>query len=290
MRKLLVTCLIALLAGAMSAQNAPRTSTPTSTAKTTVAPAASGQRSGNAATQSGKSTDMKAAKTSATPRSDAAPNTSQSQTQSRSTTTQNTSTTPRSTTTRPSATLNQSTTGSTTTTARNVSSAAKKAPEMKAVNPVKVKWMTLEEALEKSKTDKRKIFVDVFTDRCSWCKRMDSTTFVNPVVAQYLNDHYYPVKFNAEQQKEIVFKDKTYQFKKTGTGGYHELAAVWLNNRLSYPTVVFLDENQGTIQPLQGYQDAEKMEAVLNYFGTDSHKKTPWETYQKNFNNGSGQK
>lgn len=161
---------------------------------------------------------------------------------------------------------------------------------MKAVNPVKVKWMTLEEALEKSKTDKRKIFVDVFTDRCSWCKRMDSTTFVNPVVAQYLNDHYYPVKFNAEQQKEIVFKDKTYQFKKTGTGGYHELAAVWLNNRLSYPTVVFLDENQGTIQPLQGYQDAEKMEAVLNYFGTDSHKKTPWETYQKNFNNGSGQK
>ncbi|GAB4496243.1 MAG: hypothetical protein OHK0019_27560 [Saprospiraceae bacterium] len=169
------------------------------------------------------------------------------------------------------------------TTARNINDASKKAPEIKAVNPVRVKWMTLEEALEKSKTDKRKIFVDVYTDWCGWCKRMDSTTFMNPAVVQYLNDHYYPVKFNAEQQKEIVYKDKTYQFKKNGARGYHELAAEWLNNRLSYPTVVFLDENQGVIQPLQGYQDATKMEAVLNYFGTDSHKKTPWESYQKNF-------
>ena len=156
---------------------------------------------------------------------------------------------------------------------------------LKAPNVGTVNWMTLEQALERSKTEKRKIFVDMYTDWCGWCKHMDSTTFVNGTVARYLNEHYYPVKFNAEQEKEILFKDKTYRFKKNGSRGYHELAALWLNNRLSFPTVVFLDEDQQLIQPVPGYQDAGKMETIINYFGSDSHKKTPWESYEKKFSN-----
>jgi len=160
-----------------------------------------------------------------------------------------------------------------------------KVTPLKASERGVVNWMTLEQAMEKSKTEKRKIFVDMYTDWCSWCKHMDSTTFVNATVAKYLNEHFYPVKFNAEQEKDIVFKDKTYKFKKNGSRGYHELAALWLNNRLSFPTVVFLDENQQLIQPVPGYQDAVKMDAIINYFGSDSHKKTPWESYEKNFTN-----
>ena len=150
---------------------------------------------------------------------------------------------------------------------------------------VKVQWMTMEEALEKSKTDKRKIFIDVFTDWCGWCKRMDESTFVDPSVAQYLNDNFYAVKLNAEQQQEIVFNNKTYSFRKNGARGYHELAAELLNNRLSFPTVVFLDETLNIIQPIPGYLEAPKLETILNYFGTDSHKTTPWETYERKFGN-----
>lgn len=158
------------------------------------------------------------------------------------------------------------------------------APTLKQEKPqIQVQWMTLEEALEKSKTEKRKIFIDVFTDWCGWCKRMDESTFVNPEVAQYLNDNYYAVKFNAEQQEDIIFNNKTYHFKKNGTRGYHELAAEWLNNRLSFPTVVFLDESMNLIQPIPGYLEAPKLETILNYFGTDSHRTTPWETYEKKF-------
>jgi thioredoxin-related protein len=46
---------------------------------------------------------------------------------------------------------------------------------------------------------------------------------------------------------------------------------------------VFLDEYQNLIQPVPGYQDAAKMEAIINYFGSDSHKRVPWETYERNF-------
>lgn len=161
--------------------------------------------------------------------------------------------------------------------------AERKKAQAKPEERVTINWMTLEQAIEKSKTDKRKIFVDIYTPWCGWCKHMDSTTFVSGAVAKYLNDHYYPVKFNAEQQSDIVFKDKTYRFKKSGNRGHHELAAEWLNNRLTFPTVVFLDENMTLIQSLAGYQDALKMEAIINYFGTDSHRKVPWESYEKKF-------
>ncbi|MBL7797203.1 MAG: DUF255 domain-containing protein [Saprospiraceae bacterium] len=150
---------------------------------------------------------------------------------------------------------------------------------------VQVQWLSIEEALERSKTEKRKIFIDVYTDWCGWCKRMDESTFVDPAVAEYLNANYYPVKFNAEQQEEVLFNSKTYTFRRNGSRGYHELAAEWLNNRLSFPTVVFLDETQNVIQPIPGYLDGAKLETILNYFGTDSHKTTPWETYERKFTN-----
>ncbi len=162
---------------------------------------------------------------------------------------------------------------------------AKKTPTVapKSVEIGKINWMSLEQAMEKNKTEKRKIYVDVYTDWCGWCKKMDSTSFVNPAVAKYLNEHYWPVKFNAEQQQDITFNGKVYHFRRNGARGVHELAIEWLNNRLSFPSSVFLDENQHTIQALSTYLDATKLEAIINYFGTDSHKKTPWEVYERNF-------
>lgn len=159
------------------------------------------------------------------------------------------------------------------------SNPGKQAKEVEAI-----RWYTLQEALELCKTNgKRKIFIDVYTQWCGWCKRLDETTFVDQTVVRYINKNYYPVKFDAEQTGEIVFKEKTYKFKRSGNRGHHELAGEWLNNRLSYPTMVFLDENQNTIQSIPGYQEARKLEAILNYFGTDSHKTTPWETYERKF-------
>ena len=69
----------------------------------------------------------------------------------------------------------------------------------------KVQWMTFEEAIEANKDNPRKIFVDIYTDWCGWCKKMDAQTFNHPDIASYMNDNYYNVKFNAEQKGEVVF-------------------------------------------------------------------------------------
>jgi thioredoxin-related protein len=143
-----------------------------------------------------------------------------------------------------------------------------------------VKWMTFEEALEKSKTEKRKIFIDVYTDWCGWCKVMDKNTFSEPKVAKILNEQFYPVKFDAEQKEDVVFNGTTFKFVPSGKSGYHQLAAALLNNQLSYPTVVFLDEEFRMIQPLAGYQKAPEFHKIIQFIGEDHYKKTKWDEWQ----------
>ena len=85
---------------------------------------------------------------------------------------------------------------------------------------------------------------------------MDKNTFNDPQVSKLLNEKFYAVKFNAEQREDVVFDNHTFKFVPSGRNGYHELAAALLNNQLSYPTVVFLDEEFKMIQPLAGYRQA----------------------------------
>jgi len=125
--------------------------------------------------------------------------------------------------------------------------------------------------------------IDLYTEWCGWCKRMDKDTFEDEDIADYLNEHYYSVKFDAEYKKDIVYNGKTYKFIQNGRRGYHELAAELANGRLSFPTTVFMDEQQRLIQPLPGYKDPVLFEQIITYFGEDMHKKMPWEKYQRTY-------
>lgn len=154
----------------------------------------------------------------------------------------------------------------------------KKEPATISEGPVK--WMSFEEAVEKSKTEKRKIFIDVFTDWCGWCKVMDKNTFSEAQVARILNEEFYPVKFDAEQREDVVFNGTTFKFVPSGNKGYHQLAAALLNNQLSYPTVVFLDEEFRMIQPLAGYQKADEFHKIIQFIGEDHYKKMKWAEWQ----------
>ena len=145
----------------------------------------------------------------------------------------------------------------------------------------KVNWMTIEEALERSQVDKKKIVVDIFTDWCGWCKKMEKATFQEEHIAAYLNENYYAVKFNAEQKEAITYKDKEYEYIKTSKRGYHELAATFTNGKLSYPTVVFLDEDLNIIQPIPGFQDVKTFEMIMTFFAEDHYQSTPWQRYIK---------
>ena len=39
-----------------------------------------------------------------------------------------------------------------------------------------INWTTFEKAIALSKQDGKPVLVDVYTDWCGWCKRLDATT------------------------------------------------------------------------------------------------------------------
>lgn len=144
----------------------------------------------------------------------------------------------------------------------------------------KVKWYTWETAAKAAETTKRKIFVDVYTDWCGWCKRMDKATFQHSTIAKILNEEFYAVKLNAEQKADIQFKGHTFKFVKQGRRGYHQLAYELLNGRMSYPSVVILNEDYARILIAPGYQGPKDFKHILRFAADEAYKTQTWQQYQ----------
>ncbi|AUC14103.1 thioredoxin [Tenacibaculum sp. SZ-18] len=151
------------------------------------------------------------------------------------------------------------------------------------VNAQDVNWLSFEEALELNKKNPKPIMIDLYTDWCGWCKKMDATTYKNEVIVKYINDNYYAVKMDGEGKDDITFKGRTFKFVQKGRSKYHELAAAILNGKLSYPSTAFFDSKEQLIQAVPGYLVKERFEKILAYFSGEAYKNTPWQDFEKNF-------
>lgn len=149
-----------------------------------------------------------------------------------------------------------------------------------------IKWLTWNEAVKQreeffkqnqdeiksGKLVPKKIFLDVYTNWCGWCKRMDATTFQDPNVVKYMNEHYYPVKLNAEMKDTIVFDGHTFvNSQPSSAKGTHLLAYSLLDGKLSYPTYVILDENMKRSHIIPGYKNALEFLGLLIFFGSNEY-------------------
>lgn len=148
-----------------------------------------------------------------------------------------------------------------------------------------VKWLTFEEAERLAKDDPRPLFIDLYTDWCGWCKRLDSETLSHPVIASILNEKFYPVKMNAETKDEITFLGQ--KFINDGRNGKtHQLAIAigTVNERIGFPTVAFFNDKLQLLSAVPGFRVAAEMEPLLQFFGTEAHQKQPYEEFIKDFN------
>lgn len=126
-----------------------------------------------------------------------------------------------------------------------------------------VNWVTFEEAIALNKENPKPIFIDLYTDWCGWCKKMDASTFADKDVSAYMNDNFYNVKFDAEQKEAIEYKGNTFKFVEQGRRGYHELAAGLLQGQMSYPSFVVLNKEEKILQIIKGYREADSFLPIL---------------------------
>jgi len=150
-----------------------------------------------------------------------------------------------------------------------------------------VNWLSFEEAIAMNQKQPKKILVDVYTDWCGWCKKMDRTTYSHPKIVSYINDHYYAVKLNAEMKDTVQLGSQLFVNENpTQRRSPHQLAVSLLGGKMGYPSTVFLDEKVELLNPpISGYLSAERIEPILYFFGDNiySGKKMSWEEFQKQF-------
>ncbi|SFF97558.1 thioredoxin family protein [Pontibacter chinhatensis] len=143
----------------------------------------------------------------------------------------------------------------------------------------KIQWLTIEQAAARMEKEPRKIVIDVYTDWCGWCRKMDKETFTDPKVVELVNKHYYAVKLNAEGKDPITLRGQTFKYK--GEYRSHELAVALLQGQMSFPTTVYLDEKMNMLAPVPGYLNAKTFSKILSYFGENHHQSMNFQEYEK---------
>ena len=132
-----------------------------------------------------------------------------------------------------------------------------------------INWLTWDQMVKLNEKNPKKIFIDFYTSWCGWCKVMDKNTFEDSVVAEIMMKDFYCVKFDAERKDTIKFNNKTWLHIPGGRGGYHELAAYFMQNQLSYPTFCVLTSDFKLITPLKGYIAVPQFEPTISFLGKD---------------------
>ena len=150
-------------------------------------------------------------------------------------------------------------------------------------NAQEITWLSIEEAIKLNKKKPKIILIDIYTDWCGWCKKLDKVTYKNPEIIKLINKNFYAVKLDGEEKKDITFKDYTFKFKQEGNTKYNEFAAAIMNGKLSYPTTIIMGKDANILDRIPGYLEPKLMEKILSFFKNDIYKSTKWQDFDKNF-------
>jgi thioredoxin-related protein len=129
-----------------------------------------------------------------------------------------------------------------------------------------IEWLDFESAIDKNQVEKRFIFIDLYTDWCTWCKKMDRSTFQHPSVINYIDQNFYAVKLNPEKAKAIAYKEVLYEMKPYGSKMYNELAVNLAGGRLVFPSFIILNKREVKRGVVEGFQTPSQLLSQLRRY------------------------
>ncbi len=132
-----------------------------------------------------------------------------------------------------------------------------------------LEWAAFNAGLEQAKASHKKVLVDVYTDWCGWCKKMDANVYSEHAVKAYLSKNFVVVKMNAEGSGTLRYKGQEFT--------PAQLAAAFGVN--GYPATLFLKEDSEPITVLPGYVEAPMFLNVLSYIAENQYEKKQFNDY-----------
>lgn len=109
-----------------------------------------------------------------------------------------------------------------------------------------VDWQSnYDDAMAKAKKEKKLVMVDVYTDWCGWCKKLDKDVYSKPEIQAKLQKNFIAVKINPEKNQKN--REVAERF---GVRGY--------------PNIVFVDATGKKLYQQPGYSPADEFGKTLD--------------------------
>ena len=106
-----------------------------------------------------------------------------------------------------------------------------------------IKWRHDYNAARKEAAETGKpLLFDFGTESCSWCRKLDATTFRDPKVVKLLNENFIPVKIDANKHEKMT-------------------SALGIDG---FPTLILAASDGKVVGRHAGYADAKELMALTN--------------------------
>ncbi len=132
-----------------------------------------------------------------------------------------------------------------------------------------LKWYSFSEGLKIAQAEKKKVLIDVYTDWCEWCKKMDEEVYTDSKVKNYLGSKFVLIKLNAESETKHTFEGREYS----------EMELAYIFGVEGFPTTIFIREDMQPITAVPGYFPAEVFMKILTFIGDDYYLKMSFDDY-----------
>jgi thioredoxin-related protein len=135
----------------------------------------------------------------------------------------------------------------------------------------KLTWNSFDAGIKKAQSSGKKVLIDVYADWCKWCKTMDTVTYVDSKIKEYLNKNYVLIKLDGESRDQL-----TYDGKKMSAAEFAQGMGV-----TGFPATLFLKSNGGAITMLPGYSEPKMFIQVLSFIGENHYENKKFDDYLK---------
>lgn len=154
--------------------------------------------------------------------------------------------------------------------------------------PPEVNWKSFDDALENASEVGKHIMVDVYTDWCGWCKRLDRETYSDFSVREVLAESFVSSKLKGDSKKRLSVKSQAaleggktlLQFVTADTPTMTEKELTQRQLRITgFPTILFFSADGKLITKLPGFKDADSFRNILNFVKDDLYEVMSFQDY-----------